>query len=151
MDKEDWTQEMEQRAQWSAPAWAAYCTLYSISCVSSSFSTGYTTLDLPQHTFLICRYPPVDLLPLQGTLINGAVIAGPLSCHDGTFAQREKGRRSRASSIPASYCSEGGVSLIFPPLWDQWGLLLNFFPIWNSVAELSNLFASLTCFALYYR
>ena len=28
-----WTQEMEQRAQWSAPAWAACCPLCSISCV----------------------------------------------------------------------------------------------------------------------
>ena len=31
--KVDVTQEMEQRAQWSAPAWAACCALCSISCV----------------------------------------------------------------------------------------------------------------------
>ena len=29
-------------AQWSVPAWAACCALYSISCVQSSLSTGYT-------------------------------------------------------------------------------------------------------------
>ena len=42
VDKEDGTQDMEQRAQWSAPAWAAYCAVYSISYVPSSLSTGYT-------------------------------------------------------------------------------------------------------------
>ena len=41
VDKEDWTQEWEQRAQWSARTWAAYCALYSISCAPSSLSTGY--------------------------------------------------------------------------------------------------------------
>ena len=41
MDKEDGTQEIEQRVQWSAPAWAASSALYSISCVQSSLSTGY--------------------------------------------------------------------------------------------------------------
>ena len=35
---------MEQRAQWSAPDWAAYSALYSISSVQSSLSTGYTNL-----------------------------------------------------------------------------------------------------------
>ena len=35
---------MEQRAQWSVPAWAAYYTLYSISRVQSSLSTGYIEL-----------------------------------------------------------------------------------------------------------
>ena len=29
VDKEDGTQEIEQRSQWSAPAWAAYCALYT--------------------------------------------------------------------------------------------------------------------------
>ena len=33
--KVDVTQEIEQRAQWYAPAWAACCTLFSISCVQS--------------------------------------------------------------------------------------------------------------------
>ena len=32
--------------QWSAPAWAACCALYSTSCVQSSLSTGYITLRL---------------------------------------------------------------------------------------------------------
>ena len=30
--------------QWSAPAWAACSTLYSISCVQSSLSTGYSDI-----------------------------------------------------------------------------------------------------------
>ena len=41
VDKGDWTQEgLDRRAQWSAPAWAACCALYSISCVQSSLSTS---------------------------------------------------------------------------------------------------------------
>ena len=48
VDKEDLTQEIEQGAQWSAPAWAAYCALYSISSVPSSLSTGYTFTVLNQ-------------------------------------------------------------------------------------------------------
>ena len=38
---ENRTGPVEQRAQWSAPAWAAYSALYSIFCVPSSLSTGY--------------------------------------------------------------------------------------------------------------
>ena len=41
VDKKDGTQEIEQRVQWSAPAWASYYALYSISYVPSSLSTGY--------------------------------------------------------------------------------------------------------------
>ena len=61
MDKEDWTQEIEQRAQWSAPAWAAYCALYSISCVTSSLSTGYKILQS------YCNFHSVDEVILTGS------------------------------------------------------------------------------------
>ena len=44
----DVTQEIEQRAQWSTPAWAACCVLCSISCVTST---------LPQCTPL-CKSRP---------------------------------------------------------------------------------------------
>ena len=36
------TQEVEQRAQWSAPAWAACCALCSISCVTFTLASVYT-------------------------------------------------------------------------------------------------------------
>ena len=39
--KVDVTQEIEQRAQWSAPAWAACCALCSISCVTSTLASVY--------------------------------------------------------------------------------------------------------------
>ena len=39
--KVDVTQEIEQRAQWSAPAWAAWCALCSISCVTSTLASVY--------------------------------------------------------------------------------------------------------------
>ena len=39
-------QEIEQRAQWSAQAWADHCALYSMSCVKSSLSTGYLFVPL---------------------------------------------------------------------------------------------------------
>ena len=39
--KVDVTQEVEQRAQWSAPAWAACCALCSISCVTSNLASVY--------------------------------------------------------------------------------------------------------------
>ena len=42
-----WTQEMEQRAQWSAPAWAACCALYSISCVQIWRRTRYCLEVIP--------------------------------------------------------------------------------------------------------
>ena len=41
VDKEDWTQEIEQRAQQAAQAGEDHCALYSISCVLSSLPTGY--------------------------------------------------------------------------------------------------------------
>ena len=37
--KVDVTKEIEQRAQWSAPAWAACCALCSISCVTSTLAS----------------------------------------------------------------------------------------------------------------
>ena len=37
--KVDVTQEIEQRAQWSAPAWTACCALCSISCVTSTLAS----------------------------------------------------------------------------------------------------------------
>ena len=51
VDKEDWTQEMEYRSQWSALAWAAYCALYYISCVQSSLSTVHciSKMELNEH------------------------------------------------------------------------------------------------------
>ena len=42
--KVDVTQEIEQRAQWSAPAWAACCALCSISCVTSTLASVYFPL-----------------------------------------------------------------------------------------------------------
>ena len=39
--KVDVTQEIEQRAQWSAPPWAACCALCSISCVTSTLASVY--------------------------------------------------------------------------------------------------------------
>ena len=45
-DKEDWTQEIEQRAQWSAPTWAACCALCFISRVQFSLSTWYTKMSV---------------------------------------------------------------------------------------------------------
>ena len=39
--KVDVTREIEQRAQWSAPAWAACCALCSISCVASTLASVY--------------------------------------------------------------------------------------------------------------
>ena len=39
--KVDVTQEIEQRAQWSAPAWSACCALCSISCVTSTLASVY--------------------------------------------------------------------------------------------------------------
>ena len=39
--KVDVTQEIEQGAQWSAPAWAACCALCSISCVTSTLASVY--------------------------------------------------------------------------------------------------------------
>ena len=40
----DVTQEIEQRAQWSAPAWAACWALCSISCVTSTLASVYDIL-----------------------------------------------------------------------------------------------------------
>ena len=37
--KVDVTEEIEQRAQWSAPAWAACCALCSISCDTSTLAS----------------------------------------------------------------------------------------------------------------
>ena len=39
--KVDVTQEIEQRAQWSAPGWAACCALCSISCVTPTLASVY--------------------------------------------------------------------------------------------------------------
>ena len=41
VSKNDFTQEMEQRVQWTALAWADHCALYSISCVQSYLLTQY--------------------------------------------------------------------------------------------------------------
>ena len=38
----DVTQEIEQRVQWSAPAWAACCALCSTSCVTSTLASVYS-------------------------------------------------------------------------------------------------------------
>ena len=48
----DVSQEIEQRAQWSAPAWAACCALCSISCVPSTLVSVYPTrsMDLISRT-----------------------------------------------------------------------------------------------------
>ena len=67
VDKEDGTQDMEQRAQWSAPARAAYCTLYSISCVQSSFlSTRYrflTPLSIQVHSTNALLHNEIIMFP----------------------------------------------------------------------------------------
>ena len=39
--KVDVTQEIEQRVQWSALAWAACCALCSNSCVTSTLASVY--------------------------------------------------------------------------------------------------------------
>ena len=64
VDKEDGTQEIELKVQLSAPAWAAYCAIYSISCVLSSLSTGYRKYQAnlqattQAKTFSSCIGPP---------------------------------------------------------------------------------------------
>ena len=52
---QDWTQEMEQRAQWSAPAWAACCALCSISCVQSWRRTRYIVGPLSENPTLVLK------------------------------------------------------------------------------------------------
>ena len=76
----DVTQEIEQRAQWSALAWAACCALCSISCVQSFLSTGYivqgNNLCFVTHVtfFLVVQPTRHHLLhdpPAQDPLLHG--------------------------------------------------------------------------------
>ena len=65
------TQEVEQRAQWSSPTLAAYCALYSISCVPYSLSTGTTSYRLILNFFvdisdLVLKFRPPKYVVAEG-------------------------------------------------------------------------------------
>ena len=69
--KVDVTQEIEQRAQWSAPAWAACGALCFISCVTSTLASVYA---LEYHIATRWRG---DLMVMTGCRCNRMIESPP--------------------------------------------------------------------------
>ena len=85
------------RAACSGPRFRVLVCCSNLGKVERSMCS-YFTEGLKSIIHLVATQFTSRPYPLRGFLINGAVIAGPLSCHGGRFAQRERGESLEQSA-----------------------------------------------------